>query len=246
MGRTYVVFGKSGTAGVSLADLPDANGGFFIDGEAELDAAGITVGGAGDVNGDGLADLLVGTSRLVGINGGKGYVIFGKADTAAVSLADVPDGTGGFVLDSGASAIGASLSAAGDVNRGRTLRPHHGRVRGDVWWRVDLAEPRGLREDGHGGRHPLSHLGVGPGGFTLQGELSDNLEGLSVSGAGGCQRRRVCRPDRRGSGSRPRGADLRRVRQGGHRRWYPCPTWQMGSAGSSSTARSTATGRVGR
>lgn len=57
-GESYVVFGKSSLMPVDLAAL--GAGGFGIDGIHETDLSAASVCGAGDVNGDGLADLIVG------------------------------------------------------------------------------------------------------------------------------------------------------------------------------------------
>ena len=55
--------------------------GFIIQGDAANDHAGFSVSAAGDVNGDGFDDLIVG-ARLGddgGTNAGEAYVVFGKA-----------------------------------------------------------------------------------------------------------------------------------------------------------------------
>jgi hypothetical protein len=52
--------------------------------------SGASVSSAGDVNGDGLDDLIVGAkyANLSGkSNAGKSYVVFGKTDTNAIDLA---------------------------------------------------------------------------------------------------------------------------------------------------------------
>jgi hypothetical protein len=57
-----VVFGKADSSAIDLSVIADANnplGGFVINGEAANDYSGSSVSSAGDVNGDGLDDLIV-------------------------------------------------------------------------------------------------------------------------------------------------------------------------------------------
>ncbi|CAB5508468.1 hypothetical protein AZO1586I_2743 [Bathymodiolus thermophilus thioautotrophic gill symbiont] len=63
--------------------------GFVINGEVAGDQSGFSVSSAGDVNGDGLDDLIVGAygANPNGINSGKSYVVSGKANTNAIDLA---------------------------------------------------------------------------------------------------------------------------------------------------------------
>jgi hypothetical protein len=118
-GRSYVVFGKTGTTATDLTDIAAGRGGFVINGRFESEASGFGVAGAGDVNGDGLADLIVGVDD-VGLNkrSASGYVVFGKTDTAAVDLSAVVAGSGGFVIDGRHvdADDSRSVSSAGDVN----------------------------------------------------------------------------------------------------------------------------------
>jgi hypothetical protein len=55
-------------------------GGFGIEGEETQHFAGHSVRGAGDVNGDGLADIIVGAygAEPNGILSGRAYVVFGR------------------------------------------------------------------------------------------------------------------------------------------------------------------------
>ena len=60
-GKTYVVFGKADgfAASLELSSLDGTNG-FAINGIKFFDVSGYSVSGAGDVNGDGFDDLLIG------------------------------------------------------------------------------------------------------------------------------------------------------------------------------------------
>jgi hypothetical protein len=117
VGAAYVVFGKRDSVTVSLAAVEAGGGGFAITGNDAGDAAGTSVAGAGDVNGDGLADLALGASAA-SVSDSAVYVVFGKADGAAVSLAAIADGSGGFVVASPPAGldVGRAVAGAGDVN----------------------------------------------------------------------------------------------------------------------------------
>jgi Ca2+-binding RTX toxin-like protein len=103
-----------------LSSLDGANG-FALDGGAAYDRTGTAVSSAGDINGDGFADIVVGApyADVNGSNSGVAYVVFGAASgfDAHVDLADL-DGTDGFRLVGAVAntAAGASVSSAGDFN----------------------------------------------------------------------------------------------------------------------------------
>ncbi|WP_367184885.1 calcium-binding protein, partial [Limnohabitans sp. Rim8] len=81
---------------------------------------------AGDVNGEGLADVLVGEPLVDngGLSTGRSYVVFGKRDGALVATGDVLTGQGGFAMVAPPSVEAAltyidsgwSVSNSGDVN----------------------------------------------------------------------------------------------------------------------------------
>ena len=122
-GESYVVFGDSeGFApSLDLATLDGSNG-FVINGIKEDDWSGESVSGAGDINGDGIDDLIIGAPRASpngNASAGESYVVFGDSEGFAPSL-DLAtlDGSNGFVIngiDSG-DYSGGSVSSAGDIN----------------------------------------------------------------------------------------------------------------------------------
>lgn len=121
-GQIYVVFGSKEPWPPAI-DLDKLNGsnGFVIDGINSDDYSGWSVSGIGDVNGDGIADILIGAPNA---NNGRGqsYVIFGskKLWPATIELSDL-NGTNGFAVNGIVggdpySESGYSVSGAGDVN----------------------------------------------------------------------------------------------------------------------------------
>ena len=121
-GEGYVVFGKASGWDSSL-DLSalDGSTGFRLDAVSTWDRLGRAVSEAGDVNGDGIADLIVGAwgASPSGSASGESYVVFGKTSAWAASLdLSTLDGSTGFRLDGidAADDAGRSVSAAGDVN----------------------------------------------------------------------------------------------------------------------------------
>jgi hypothetical protein len=65
---------------INLSDINGTNG-FRLNGGAQYDYNGYAVSSAGDVNGDGFADLIVGApgANSSGYASGASYVVFGKA-----------------------------------------------------------------------------------------------------------------------------------------------------------------------
>jgi hypothetical protein len=81
-GESYVVFGKGTGSFNSAVDLSalDGTDGFVIEGIDNSDLSGRSVSGAGDVNGDGVDDVIIGAYGA-DPNGssaaGESYVVFG-------------------------------------------------------------------------------------------------------------------------------------------------------------------------
>ena len=109
-GESYVVYG-SDTRSESELDLSSLNGinGFKINGIERLSLSGSSVSSAGDVNGDGLDDIIIAAPKA-----NASYVVFGSdtKKTAELDLSSL-DGTNGFQINGEYS---SSVSSAGDVN----------------------------------------------------------------------------------------------------------------------------------
>jgi hypothetical protein len=86
-----------------------------IVGEYEYDLAGETLAPAGDVNGDGFSDLLVGTTENddAGEDAGKVYLVLGRLAGWPTTLADAD---AAFVGEAEFDNAGQSLSGGGDVD----------------------------------------------------------------------------------------------------------------------------------
>ncbi|MEM7053779.1 MAG: integrin alpha [Pseudomonadota bacterium] len=121
-GRSYVVFGsRNGFPNpFSIGDLDWSNG-IIINGAAG-DNSGRSISVAGDVNDDGIDDLMIG-AYLADINGktamGRAYILFGSNNSFAhpLNLSNI-NGLNGLVIDGEAQGDGLSrsISAAGDIN----------------------------------------------------------------------------------------------------------------------------------
>ncbi|MGH8576988.1 MAG: integrin alpha, partial [Gammaproteobacteria bacterium] len=188
-GASYVVFGRDTAfpANLELSSLDGTNG-FQLNGVAAGDLSGRAVSGAGDVNGDGLADLLIGASGAPnGERSGASYVVFGR-DTpfpAKLELSSL-NGTNGFQLN-GVRAddySGRAVSGAGDVN---------GDGLADLLIGAYRARPNGIdsgasyvvfgRDTAFPASLELSMLD-GTNGFRLNGVRAGDFSGRAVSGAG--------------------------------------------------------------
>jgi hypothetical protein len=141
------------------------------------DNAGYSVSAAGDINGDGFGDVMVGApgARPDGFHSGSAYVVFGHASPFGASMdLSAVDGSNGFRLDGSGdyNFVGANVNGAGDIN-------------GDGFEDVFVSDAdRGYVLFGHAGMFPSS-MPVNEisavGGFVL----SEGLKGAPAGDVNG-------------------------------------------------------------
>jgi hypothetical protein len=149
-GRAYIFFGGNGMD--NTADV-------VMTGEKDINTFGASVSGAGDVNNDGYADVIVGASDY-----NRAYIYFGgnSMDSIAdVTIAGEDDG----------DSFGYSVSCAGDVNN-------------DGYDDIIVGA---YCNNSNTGRAYIYYGGINmdnKADITLTGEATDDCFGYSVSGAG--------------------------------------------------------------
>jgi hypothetical protein len=191
-GSVYVVYGSANTAPSELG-----TSGYRIDGAFAGDRAGTAVAGAGDINGDGLADLAIGAPAGPA-RAGHVYVVFGAPGSGNLTLGAL--GTRGFAitgpvlpalpLDNAERSFGSSLAGPGtgiwqpraDVNDdgfddlviGSSIEDASGRpgagVAYVVFGKADVA--------------PIDVTALGSNGFVIGGGAAGDAAGAASSVVG--------------------------------------------------------------
>ncbi|MFN8470052.1 MAG: FG-GAP-like repeat-containing protein [Caldilineaceae bacterium] len=165
-GKVYVFHGS----GTGLTGTP-AGPAWSATGENAVNRFGISVAGAGDVNGDGYADLAVGATGYSS-NTGKAYVFHGSGTGLTGSAAAPAWSAGGENTN---NQFGFAVAGAGDVN-------------GDGYADLAVGVPnynawRGKVYVFHGGAAGLTGTAASPA-WSATGENTNDQFGFAVAGLG--------------------------------------------------------------
>lgn len=115
-GLACVIFGGETSADVDLRTFKE--GGFCIHGHKWNGFLGVPLAGAGDVNGDGLADILLSDRGFSDHLQTKSevYVVFGKRDYDRVETANLDDGGFRIIPSPETNGFWSNISGIGDIN----------------------------------------------------------------------------------------------------------------------------------
>jgi hypothetical protein len=116
-GQTYFFYGNSTNNWLEEINCTKANASFV--GENQNDQSGYSVAGAGDVNGDGFDDILIGANfndEGPGDNAGQTYLFFGNHTGIWSMRMNCSKANASFIGEAESDQLGGSIAGAGDVN----------------------------------------------------------------------------------------------------------------------------------
>ena len=182
-GKAYLILGSSLAASTSTTiDLSNAD--FSFIGESSDNPAGSSVSTAGDVDGDGLDDIIVGApyNDAGERDAGKAYVLLGSTLASSASpTINLSEADLSFLGESIGSRAGQSVSTAGDVD-------------GDGLSEILVGQPGTYYEPSYGGAGIVlgstlassasPTINLSEADFQFTGVLRGHQAGYSVSSAG--------------------------------------------------------------
>jgi len=122
-GKTYLIYGGNLSGTNSLSNVGSSVSGAYFVGENNDDYSGFSVANAGDVDGDGKGDFLIGAYRFSsgssGQNRGRTYLIYGDTFRRSINeLSNIETSFDGarFTGENGDDKSGFATAKAGDVN----------------------------------------------------------------------------------------------------------------------------------
>jgi VCBS repeat-containing protein len=168
----------------------DGNTGFRINGLTPFDRAGSGAGFSGDINNDGLDDILLGAiaSQIEGTGSGQAYLVCGRSEgfDPVLELAAL-NGVNGFAINPATAGenVGSDMEVIGDIN---------GDGMDDYMIGARASSPAGRTEAGKtyvvfgpatraGGAMSLSEVN-GTNGFVINGAGAGDHSGFAVAGIG--------------------------------------------------------------
>lgn len=115
-GRTFILYGKQTFSNIPVLDKDvSPQIGFNVDGGLNNEVSGVSVQSAGDIDGDGFDDLLIGAAGSKRV-----YILFGRNSSIPdnLSLPSLNGVNGGAILESAQNGnFGKTVRSVGDVNR---------------------------------------------------------------------------------------------------------------------------------
>lgn len=117
-GKCFVVYGShSAFPAILLTNQLDGTNGFKIEGDAAVGRIGFHVSGLGDINGDGIPDMGIGSANSSDQK--RKFIVYGRASNFPATFnVSTLNGSNGFVLENSVTQLNAysGIAKVGDVN----------------------------------------------------------------------------------------------------------------------------------